>query len=174
VLFYRAVLGLQAEDTYVLPDPHGLVRSKAVADAARTLRIPLNISIGRDTGAAHFVQRQVGAGVHHVAFGCDDIFQAAEALAVSGRLLPIPENYYLDLGARLGLEDAFVARLARHNVLYDRIGDGAFLHVYTEVFEDRFFLEYVHRIGGYDQYGAANAAIRMAAHARLAKEVTSA
>jgi 4-hydroxyphenylpyruvate dioxygenase len=170
VLFYRAVLGLEAQDTYVLPDPHGLVRSKAVTDPGRTLRIPLNISIGRDTGAAHFVQRQVGAGVHHVALACDDIFHAAEVLAASGRLLTIPANYYGDLGARLGLDEAFVARLAKHNVLYDRIGDGEFLHVYTEVFEERFFLEYVHRIGGYDQYGAVNAAIRMAAHARLAKE----
>lgn len=166
VLYYRAVLGMAAEDTFVLPDPHGLVRSKAVSDAARTIRIPLNISVGRDTVSAHFMQRQVGAGVHHIAFACEDIFAAAARLAAAARILEIPENYYRDLQARFGLADEYVARLAAHNVLYDRIGQGEFLHVYSQLFNGRFFLEYVHRAGGYQDYGAANAAVRMAAHSR--------
>lgn len=168
VLYYRAVLGMAAEDTFVLPDPHGLVRSKAVSDAARTIRIPLNISLGRDTLSAHFMQRQVGAGVHHIAFACEDIFEAATRLAEGpSRILKIPENYYRDLQARFALPDEYVARLAAHHVLYDRIGQGEFLHVYSQLFDGRFFLEYVHRSGGYEDYGAANAAVRMAAQSRI-------
>ena len=33
----------------------------------------------------------------------------------------------------------------------------------TLAFDDRFFFEVVQRCGGYQQYGAANAAVRMAA-----------
>ena len=47
------------------------------------------------------------------------------------------------------------------------LGEGEFLHVYSEPFQDRFFFEFVQRINGYDQYGAANAPFRMAAFARL-------
>ena len=39
-------------------------------------------------------------------------------------------------------------------------------HAYTHAFQDRFFFELVERRGGYDQYGAPNAAVRMAAQAR--------
>jgi 4-hydroxyphenylpyruvate dioxygenase len=37
------------------------------------------------------------------------------------------------------------------------------MHAYTHAFRDRFFLEVVERRGGYAGFGAANAAVRMAA-----------
>jgi 4-hydroxyphenylpyruvate dioxygenase len=82
-------------------------------------------------------------------------------------LLDIPANYYDDLIARFALDADLVARMAASGILYDRQGDGEFFHLYTQPFEDRFFFELVQRIGGYDQYGAVNAPIRMAALARL-------
>ena len=57
-------------------------------------------------------------------------------------------------------------QMRSNNVLYDRIGDGEFFHVFTMPFDDRFFFEAVQRKGGYDQYGAANAPVRMAAQAQ--------
>ena len=168
VLYYRAVLGLQAAETLVLPDPYGLVRSRAVIDAARTVRFPLNISLGRDTSTARSVTTQLGAGVHHIAFACDDVKVMARRLAAAGApILKIPENYYQDLAARFGLADEAVDELMALNLLYDRVGDAEFLHLYSETFQDRFFFEYVQRIGGYDDYGAPNASVRMAAHQRL-------
>jgi 4-hydroxyphenylpyruvate dioxygenase len=44
------------------------------------------------------------------------------------------------------------------------------LHCYSEPFAGGFYFEFVQRIGGYDQYGAANAPVRMAALARVARE----
>ena len=85
-------------------------------------------------------------------------------------LLNIPANYYDDLAMRFELKEDFIARLKAAHILYDRIGDGEFLHVYSEPFQGRFFFEFVQRIGGYDQYGAANAPFRMAAFARLQRE----
>ncbi len=168
VLFYRAVLGLEPEARWELADPYGMVHSRVVASPDRSLRIPLNISDSRNTATARSVSTFAGAGVHHIAFSTSDIFAAAEGLHDSGLpLLDIPANYYDDLIARFALDPGLVARMARLGILYDRQGAGEFFHVYTQPFDDRFFFELVQRRGGYDQYGAVNAPIRMAALARL-------
>lgn len=168
VLFYRAVLDLAPEPTVILTDPYGLVRSRAISDKNRRVRFPLNIAQGRNTGAARSIGTYSGAGVHHIALETGDIFAAARALAEnSARVLPIPQNYYDDLGARYGLDETRLAEFAALNLLYERVGSGEFLHLYTLPFEDRFFFEFVQRIDGYDLYGASNAGVRMAALAQM-------
>jgi 4-hydroxyphenylpyruvate dioxygenase len=81
-------------------------------------------------------------------------------------LLPIPINYYDDLSARLGLDDATLASLQKHGLLYDRDVQGDFMHFYTDPFQDRFFFEVVERRDGYGGFGAANSSVRAAAQAR--------
>jgi 4-hydroxyphenylpyruvate dioxygenase len=167
VLFYRAVLGFEPDDVWVLADPHGLVRSRAVASANRSVRFPLNISASRNTVTARSVSAFAGAGVHHIAFHTEDIFAAAARCRASGvPLLQIPANYYDDLAIRHELKPELLDRLARNGILYDRNGAGEFFHLYTAPFEDRFFFEVCQRVGGYDLYGAVNAPIRMAAQTR--------
>jgi 4-hydroxyphenylpyruvate dioxygenase len=165
VLFYRAVLGMQPEALWELPDPHGIIRSRTMVSAERSLRLPLNTSESRETGTGRFVSAFAGAGVHHIAFAC------ADAMALGGApLLDIPANYYDDLDARFGLDPALLARLRERHLLYDRDADGGeFLHAYTPSFQDRCFFEVVERRGGYDQYGAPNAAVRLAAQARAGR-----
>jgi 4-hydroxyphenylpyruvate dioxygenase len=81
------------------------------------------------------------------------------------RLLPIPENYYDDLAAKMDLPAEQIAAFQRHNILYDREADTEYLQAYTEAFDQRFFFEIVER-RGYRGYGAANAPIRLAAQAQ--------
>jgi len=170
LLYYRSVFGLQPEESWVLPDPYGLVKSRALTNAARTVRLPLSFSESSRTVVARSLTTFAGAGVNQVAFATGDIFRAVQGMRQRGvNLLPIPDNYYDDLAARLALEDGFVERLRLHDVLYDRDADGGeFFHVYTQTFHDRFFFEVLQRAGGYDQYGAVNAPVRMAAQARAA------
>ena len=132
------------------------------------MRLPLNISESRNTATARLVSSFAGAGVHHIALATDDIFAAAERLKAAGAtLLPIPANYYDDVAARFGLDDALIARMQSLSILYDRVGEGEFLQFYTTPFEERFYFEIVQRKGGYDLYGAPNAPVRMAALAAL-------
>ena len=170
LLYYRAVFGLRPEDSWVLPDPYGLVKSRALINETRSVRLPLSFSESNRTVVARSLTTFSGAGVNQVAFATDDIFAAVVRMRERGmKLLPIPENYYDDLSARLGLDEDFIARLRTHEVLYDRDPNGGeFFHVYTQTFHDRFFFEVVQRTGGYDQYGAVNAPVRMAAQARAA------
>ncbi|MBV4531263.1 3-dehydroshikimate dehydratase QuiC [Pseudomonas farsensis] len=168
VLFYKSLFDFTADDEVVLPDPYGLVKSRALRSHCGTLRVPLNISENRNTAIAHALNSYRGSGVHHIAFDCADIFrEVARAKEAGVPLLEIPLNYYDDLAARFDFDDEFLSELAYYNVLYDRDAQGGELfHVYTEPFEGRFFFEILQRKGGYAGYGAANVAVRLAAMAK--------
>lgn len=171
VLFYRAVLGFVPEQLWEIADPYGLVRSRTMVSLEGSVRLPLNISESRQTATGRFVTTFAGAGVHHIAFATGDILRALEQLKARGaHILPIPGNYYEDLAAKWGLDEARLAQLHRANLLYDRDDDGEFLHAYTDTFDDRFFFEIVQRCDNYRQYGAVNAAVRMAAQAQRRPE----
>jgi len=93
---------------------------------------------------------------------------AVEQLRSAGApLMPVPDNYYVDLDARFGLESAFLDLLRRHQLLYDRIGDGELLHAYTPVLATGFYVELLERRGGYDGYGSAGTHVRLAAQATV-------
>jgi 4-hydroxyphenylpyruvate dioxygenase len=168
VLFYKTVLDFEADDEVVLPDPYGLVKSRALRSRCSTVRLPLNISENRNTAISHALSSYRGSGVHHIAFECEDIFaQVSRAKEAGVQLLDIPLNYYDDLAARFDFDDEFLSELAYYNVLYDRDAQGGELfHVYTESFDDRFFFEILQRKNGYAGYGAANVAVRLAAMAK--------
>lgn len=166
VLFCRAVLGLEAGDSLKVADPYGLVRSFGLADAARRLRIVLNVSQSQRTRTARAVQAGGGVTVQHVALASDDIFASVARLRAAGvGFAPISENYYDDLATRFELAPGFAQQLREAGVLYDETPQGRYLHAYTEPLADHFFFEVVQRDAGYDAYGAANAPARMAAQA---------
>ena len=165
VLFFRSLFGLSPEALWELPDPFGLVRSRAMSDPAGTVRLPLNISESGKTGTGRFVSAYAGAGVHHIAFATRDAAATvAHAQARGAPIMPIPANYYDDIAARFGLPDAALADLQAHALLYDRDDAGTFRQAYTDPFEDRFFFEFAER-AHYRGFGAANSAVRMAAQA---------
>ena len=78
------------------------------------------------------------------------------------RLMAVPDNYYVDLVARFGLDADRVEELREHQVLYDRVGTGELLHVYTDVLPTGFYVELLERRGGYDGYGSPNTHVRLA------------
>jgi len=165
VLFWRAVFGLQPQPQLETPDPYGLVRSRALVSGG--VRLALNASDSRGTATGRFVSAFAGAGVHHVALATLDMRRTAAALrALGAPVLPMPDNYYDDLAARSGLDDAALAELQAGGLMYDGDGAGRFWHLYTDAFRERFFFEAVQRTDGYAGFGAANAAVRAAAQAR--------
>jgi 4-hydroxyphenylpyruvate dioxygenase len=167
VLFWRSLFGLAPQAVFDLPDPFGLIQSRAMVNASGSLRLTLNISEAQDTVTNRFVSAFAGAGVHHIALGTADALGSAQRLREAGApLLLIPPNYYEDIGARFPLDDAALGPMEKLGILYDAAGEGEFLHAYTETFQSRFFFEIVERRSGYAGFGAANAAVRMAAQAR--------
>ncbi|GAA2118621.1 bifunctional sugar phosphate isomerase/epimerase/4-hydroxyphenylpyruvate dioxygenase family protein [Actinomadura napierensis] len=160
-LFYRSVLGLRPHESLELPDPYGLMRSRAVSTEDGAVRVALNVAYVGAHDGSHDLAWQ------HVAFASRDIVATARRFRASGaEMLSIPANYYDDLEARYDLGAERRRLLRELNLLYDRDGQGEFLHFYTET-TGRVFLEIVQRVGDYRGYGAVNAPVRLAAqHAR--------
>lgn len=171
-LHFAAVFGFKIENDQTLPDPYGLMKSRVMRSANGKIRLPLNISDNQNTLVSRSIANYKGAGLQHVAFACDDIFATVDFLRQNGaNLLDIPQNYYDDLQARFDLADDFIAKLREHHLLYDADGHGGeFLHAYSQLIENRFFFEICERRGGYDQYGASNAPVRLVAQDLYWKE----
>ncbi|MDM0111071.1 TIM barrel protein [Variovorax sp. J22R133] len=167
VLFSRAVLGLEPGESLELADPFGLIRSRGVANADRSVRMVLNVSLSQRTRTAQTVNVTGGGAVHHIALRCDDIFETVAQLQANGvRFVPISQNYYDDLPTRVDVDAGLLERMRAAGVLFDRSLAGDYLHIYTESFENGLFFEVVQRIGAYDGYGASNAPARMASQAQ--------
>ena len=166
LLFYTGILDLQRLPQMEIADPLGLVQSQALINSNQGLRVILNGSSATRTLSARFINEFFGSGVQHVAFSCTDIFAAvADMRARGAEFLEIPENYYDDIEAKYDLDAATMAALRDNQILYDREGGGEFFQIYTHTFDERFFFEIVQR-RNYEGFGAANAAVRLAAQTR--------
>ena len=164
-LFYRTILGLSPQPQVEIADPHGAFFSRSLGSPNGELRIALNIGEGGATGVSRFLEAFGGAGFQQIALSTDDIFAMVDAARARGvAFLPIPDNYYDDLATRFEIAPDLLARMRGLGVLYDRVKDGEFFHIYTQTFQDRFFFEIVER-HNYDLFGAANTPVRLAAQA---------
>ena len=169
LLFYTGILDLKRLPQIEIADPVGLVQSQALTNYDHSLRVILNGSSATRTLSARFIHEFFGSGVQHIAFSCPDIFATVADMRARGAdFLKIPDNYYDDIEAKYDLDAATMAALRANQILYDREGDGEFFQIYTHAFDERFFFEIVER-RNYQGFGAANAAIRLAAQTREAR-----
>jgi 4-hydroxyphenylpyruvate dioxygenase len=177
LLFYTSLFDANKTPSQAVLDPGGVVQSQVIESGINAvaksgidgLRLVLNGSQSNRTMSARFVTDFFGSGVQHIALSTSNILATLSKLVSNGvKLLPIPENYYDDLEARVDLTPAEIDQLKALNILYDRDASGAFWQAYTTTLDGGFFFEIVQR-DGYTGYGAPNAGIRLAAQARLAR-----
>lgn len=168
ILFYRSIFVTDKSPMVDVVDPSGLVRSQVIENQLGSLRLTLNGAESQRTLAGRFIAETFGSSIQHLAFATHDIFAAADALRANGMAtLEISPNYYEDLRARLGIEQAMLDRLRASNILYDRDAEGEFFQLYSRNIGEGFFFEIVQRSGGYRGYGALNAPFRIAAQKRV-------
>ncbi|MGI5131295.1 TIM barrel protein [Pseudonocardia sp. CA-107938] len=161
-LFYRTVLGLRPAATGEFAAPFGLVRSRAVVEEQRRVRLALTVSLLRRGEWAPGVSEP-----QYVALAVDDVVEAARAARAAGApLLAIPDNYYADLAARLDIPAERLAAYRDLGVLHEETPDGTYRQVCTEVLGGRLFIALVQRTGTHEGYGWTDAPVRMAAHRR--------
>ena len=170
LLYYLTTFEMTKSAIVNVADPSGIVRSQAIETPEGEVRLNLNGAANVDTLAGSFVSGRLGAGVQHIAFQTDDIFETSTQLKASGfARLSVPQNYYSDTKAAFGLDDAMTDELRRHNILYDEDEHGGYFQLYGQTIFDGFFFEIVERKGRYAGYGARNAPIRLAAQTRTLK-----
>jgi 4-hydroxyphenylpyruvate dioxygenase len=159
-LFYRSVLGLVDDEAGEFAAPFGLIRTLAVRDTGRRVRLTLSVPVLRRGDWAPAVPHP-----QHLTLATDDLARTAAVLRQAGvPLLAIPGNYYDDLDARLDLDPGLRTMLRDLGVMYDQDAHGRYLQLFTPVIGSRVFIEVVQRISGYRGYGFANDPVRMAAH----------
>jgi 4-hydroxyphenylpyruvate dioxygenase len=168
-LFYTSIFDIGKAPEVDVADPGGIVQSRALQSDDGALRFTLNGVDTHRTFAGRFMSDSYGSSVQHLAFATDDILATAERLAENGfESLPVPAAYFTEVAAEFGLAPEFVAKLRALNVLYDQDQQGgSYLQLYSRPYGDGFFFEVVERRGGYNGYGARNAAYRTAAQKRL-------
>ncbi|RWX59234.1 3-keto-5-aminohexanoate cleavage protein, partial [Mesorhizobium sp. M4B.F.Ca.ET.089.01.1.1] len=173
-LLYTAVFEIGKAPEVSVADPGGIVPSRALQSDDGAVRFTLNGVDTHHTFAGRFVSDSYGSSVQHLAFSTDDILATAARLAENGfDSLPVSEGYYDEIEAEFDLAPDFVAQLATANVFYDEDSrGGSYLQLYSRPFGDGFFFEMIERRGGYNGYGAHNAAYRTAAQKRLAMPAT--
>jgi 4-hydroxyphenylpyruvate dioxygenase len=174
LLYYVSLFEVSKAPVVQVADPLGLVQTQTIESAEGGLRIMLNGSSSPQTLSSRFLQGFHGAGVQHIALASADILASARRLRELGlATLPIPRNYYEDLEARFGLDQQLLAQLREFDILYDRDNDGEYFQLVSRAFAKRFFFEIVER-RGYKGFGAANAAIRLAAQSRYRDDLEKA
>jgi 4-hydroxyphenylpyruvate dioxygenase len=170
LLYYLTTFEMTKSPIVNVADPSGIVRSQAIESPEGEVRLNLNGAGDSETLAGSFVSGRPGAGVQHIAFQTDDIFEtSAQLMASCFTRLNVPQSYYGDTQATFGLSDAMTAQLRSHNILYDEDEHGAYFQLYGLTMFDGFFFEIVQRKGRYSGYGARNAPIRLAAQTRTHK-----
>jgi 4-hydroxyphenylpyruvate dioxygenase len=177
LLFYSSLFETKRAPSRAVFDPGGVVQSQVIESGldgqrGHGLRLILNGSQSHRTLSARFLSEFFGSGVQHIAFATDDIAATVRRLVANGvAMLPIPENYYDDLEARSDLTGQEIEAMKALNILYDSDAAGGFRQAYTQTLDSGLFFEIVQR-DSYAGYGAANAGIRLAAQARLARPMT--
>lgn len=162
-LFYRSVLGWQEEEPDEYAAPFGLIRTLAIRDARRQIRLALTAPVLRRGDWAPGV-----AHPQHVTLATADITQTADALRLArAPMLPIPGNYYDDLEARVDLAPDLLSLLRRIGGMYDEDDHGSYIQLFTPVIGSRIFFEISQRLSSYTGRGVANDPVRMAAHRAL-------
>ena len=169
-LFYDAIFDLEKTPLVDVVDPNGLVHSRAIQSSDGAFRLTLNGADTHRTLAGRFIADSYGSSVQHLAFATNDLLATAARLKENGfEALPIPENYYDDLEARVDLEAGLPEKLKAANILFDEDEKGTYLQLYSRPYGDGFFFEIVERRDRYDGFGGPNAPFRTAALKRLAR-----
>ena len=168
LLYYISTFEMDKSSIVNVNDPSGIILSQAIESPEGEVRLNLNSSADLNTFAGVFVEDKFGAGVQHLAFATDDIFESANLLRVNGfKSLDIPSEYYEKTKKEFNLSDTFIAKLKKQNILYDKDGNGEYFQVYSKNLFDGFFFEIVQRKNGYPGYGARNASVRLSSQTIL-------
>ena len=164
LLSYTTLFNCQKSAIVDIIDPSGITKSQIIENGNKTFRMTMNATDNNKTVAGRFLESKKGPGIQHIAISTSNIIKLVKDLMSRGqKFLEISNNYYDDIEARFGLDFNFCNELRDLNILYDEDENGSFLQIYTHVFNDQFFFEFVQRVNDYQGYGANNALFRIAA-----------
>jgi len=163
VEFYQKVMGFSILATFDDKDistEYSALMSKVVSNGNGYVKFPINEpAAGRKKSQIdEYIDFYRGAGVQHIAVATDNIAYTVGELRKRGvEFLYVPEIYYEDLAARVGVIKEDMEVLKKLNILVDRDDEGYLLQIFTKPVEDRptVFYEIIQREGA-TSFGKGN------------------
>ena len=170
--FYTTTFEMERTTIFDVSDPKGNIQSLSVTSAEGEVKLNLNGAPNKNTFADDFLNKHSKAGVQHIAFHTDNIFQTSSILekANFARLTPKP-NYYEWVKKKFNLSSEFTNKLKKNQIFYDRSTNGEYFQLYSKPFFSNLFFEVVQRSPHYEGYGANNASFRLQAQIEQIQEI---
>lgn len=148
-LLYNSIFATKKSPVLELLGPTGLIRSQFIESSTSIFRIKMT-----QVMADRELPTKTIGGLQGITLSTDDIFQTANLLQQNGfAALPISQNYYSDLSARLKVPSATLFNLKKFNILYHQDAHGAYYQLFSQCIGDSLFFEIVQRSGNYEGYG---------------------
>ena len=170
LLSYTTLFNFKKSSIVDIIDTSGITKSQVIENETKTFRLTINGADNNKTLAGNFLKNKKGPGIQHIALHTNNLINLVKNLKDQGqKFLEISNNYYDDIEARFGLDLKFCKKLKDLDILYDEDENGSFLQIYTHIFNNKFFFEFVERINNYQGYGENNALFRIAAQKNYLK-----
>src|SRR6202161_1274280 len=133
--------------------------SKAMTSPCGKIRIPLNESQDDKSQIEEFLREYKGEGIHNIALGTSDIYEAVDIMAGRGvEFQDTPETYYDLLPKRILGHEENIAELKKRQILMDGApteGQGLLLQIFTKNVIGTIFFEIIQRKGN-EGFGEGN------------------
>ena len=161
--FYERILGfsqLRHFDDEAISTEYTALMSKVLWDGHGRIKLPINEPAHgrRPSQIDEYLAANQGPGVQHLALATDDIVATVRALSARGvEFLEVPEDYYAQARARVGVVEESWEDLAQLGILVDRDEEGYLLQLFTRPVQDRptVFYEIIQRRGS-QGFGVGN------------------
>ncbi|MFW6092395.1 MAG: 4-hydroxyphenylpyruvate dioxygenase [Pseudomonadota bacterium] len=149
--FYETLFGFREIRHFDIRGQRTGLTSRAMTAPDGKIRIPLNEEAGGNGQVEEFLMAYNGEGIQHIAFACDDLLAAWDALHARGVpfMSPPPDTYYRMLEERLPGHGEPVPELARRGILLDGSTEGGeprlLLQIFSETLIGPIFFEFIQR-----------------------------
>ncbi len=137
--------------------------SRALTSPCGKIRIPINESADEHSQIEEYLNEYRGEGIQHIAVGSNDLYDAADAIALRGlEFMPgPPDTYYQQSTHRVANHEEPIERMKKHGILIDGEGvvDGGTTRILLQIFSKTvigpIFFEFIQRKGD-DGFGEGN------------------
>ncbi len=149
--FYEDIFNFRQIRYFDIKGEYTGLRSRAMSAPDGRIRIPLNEEASHGGQIEEYLMAYNGEGIQHIAFSCDNLFEAWDKLKKRGLtfMTAPPETYYAMLEERLPNHGEPVSELKSRGILLDgSTNDGAprlLLQIFSATLIGPVFFEFIQR-----------------------------
>ncbi len=149
--FYENIFNFRQIRYFDIKGEYTGLRSKAMSAPDGRIRIPLNEEASHGGQIEEYLMAYNGEGIQHIAFSCDNLFNAWDMLKNRGLtfMTAPPDTYYAMLEERLPNHGEPISELKSRGILLDGSTDGESPRLLLQIFSSTLigpvFFEFIQR-----------------------------